>query len=83
MIRIDECTDRCDLDSLEKCEGLVKKAVKCDHNCPFYKPVGCSDWVRVDGELIPPEEYERMNGNENHKPKEVYWHVKRVPISKK
>lgn len=82
MIRIEECTDRCDLDNLTECEGLTKKAVRCDYTCPFYKPVGCSDWIRSGDYLIAPEDYERKYGNENHKQKEVYWHIKRVPRSK-
>lgn len=37
--------------------------VKCSgkDNCPFYKPEGCKDWIRVvrDNEewIMPPEEY--------------------------
>lgn len=31
------------------------------YKCPFYKPSGCADWVRLDGRLgaviVPPEEY--------------------------
>lgn len=31
------------------------------YRCPFYKPEGCGDWIRVEDEeginLIPPEEY--------------------------
>lgn len=35
----------------------------CTYKCPFYKPVSCKDWVRVEDRqgvnLIPPEEYRR------------------------
>ena len=31
-------------------------------NCPFYKPVGCEDWVKVNEHgttyLLDPEEYD-------------------------
>ena len=31
------------------------------YKCPFYKPKGCKDWVRIEDErginIIPPEEY--------------------------
>lgn len=31
------------------------------HECPYYKPKGCEDWIRVEDKqginLIPPEEY--------------------------
>lgn len=82
MIRIEECTDRCDSDNLTECEGLIHKAVRCNHTCPFYKPVGCGDWIRSDEWLIPPEEYERMYKHD-YKSKEVHWHIKRVPTGKK
>lgn len=32
----------------------------CTYKCPFYKPDGCKDWVRIEDRqginLIPPEE---------------------------
>lgn len=33
----------------------------CTAKCPFYKPIDCRDWVRIEDHqgvhLIPPEEY--------------------------
>lgn len=45
------------------CMCLRKRdPIKCGtKKCPFYKPQGCSDWVRLEeGDevyVIPPEEY--------------------------
>ena len=45
------------------CTVLAVIAWKCGKTCPFYKPKGCKDWIRVDDKqgvnLIPPEEYEK------------------------
>jgi hypothetical protein len=46
------------------CGILRKKEEACGTaKCPFYKPVGCEDWVRVeDGQgknLVPPEEWRK------------------------
>jgi len=44
------------------CTSLIKPEEQCgSYRCPFYKPQGCKDWIRIDDEdgccLIPPEEY--------------------------
>ncbi len=44
------------------CEALRYIVPECGTpQCPFYKPVGCDDWIRIDDEdghnLIPPEDY--------------------------
>ena len=44
------------------CKVLKRPVPECGTaGCPFYKPKGCCDWVRVqDGKqatLVPPEEY--------------------------
>ena len=43
------------------CTLLVIQAEKCCYKCPFYKPDGCKDWIRVEdyqgANLIPPEEF--------------------------
>ncbi len=46
------------------CKLLTEQHKKCgSQKCPFYKPIGCKDWVRVeDGQgtsLVPEEEYYR------------------------
>lgn len=47
------------------CRILHKIEEKCGtYKCPFYKPKGCRDWVRIDdrqgSNIIPPEEYEQL-----------------------
>ena len=43
------------------CKLLVIMAKQCGYECPFYKPDGCKDWIRVEDKqginLIPPEEF--------------------------
>lgn len=46
------------------CKLLTVQHKNCNsHNCPFYKPKECKDWVRVeDGQgtsIVPAEEYYR------------------------
>lgn len=56
--------DNCHAESLKgTCKILISKSRYCrTHKCPFYKPEGAKEWIRVkdkDGiNLIPPEEYE-------------------------
>ena len=49
---------------VQGCRSLVKLHEGCGtYKCPFYKPMDCSDWIRVEDRtgvnLIPPEEYRR------------------------
>lgn len=46
------------------CRALIKTHEKCgSYKCPFYKPRGCGDWIRIEDRtginLIPPEDYRR------------------------
>lgn len=87
MIYLDDCTDRCFAEIFADC-GLLTEYDTCGNKCPFYKPVGCMDWIRVrrNGrvELYAPEEYERKFNNEkDRKQRELYWRIKNVPRSKK
>ena len=43
------------------CKILIFMHEECgSYKCPFYKPVNCKDWVRIDDRtgvnLIPPED---------------------------
>lgn len=43
------------------CRLLIRSHKGCgSYKCPFYKPQGCKDWVRIDDRmgvnLIPPED---------------------------
>lgn len=43
------------------CRVLIVPHRKCcSADCPFYKPKGCADWIRIEDRqginLIPPEE---------------------------
>lgn len=56
-----ESDGRCAMHRAETCMVLYKQHQKCGtYLCPFYKPEGCKDWVRLDRPnsvvLIPPEE---------------------------
>lgn len=62
-IHLEFCIDPCcHADPVEDCKGLRAKEEHCDYRCKFYKPIGCSDWIRIEDEdgisLVPPEEYE-------------------------
>ena len=39
---------------------IAKEPGCCSYKCPFYKPINCRDWVRIEDKdginLIPPEE---------------------------
>lgn len=55
-------TERCWALLREGCNILTRTSEECGScRCPFYKPVDCGDWIRVEDEegitLIPPEEY--------------------------
>lgn len=45
----------------KRCLALSVKEKKCGtYLCPFYKPEGCADWIRIDKgasvEMYTPEE---------------------------
>lgn len=83
-IDLDECFEPCDMAVLGGCDALHVLAEECDSRCPWYKPQGCGDWVRVGNIIYPPEEYERKFVNEDDgEQKTLYWHIKRVPKRKK
>lgn len=61
MIEISNTKDPCFAMARRVCM-VVKEEFQeeCGVNCPFYKPAGCEDWVRIERNgiwLIPPEEY--------------------------
>lgn len=62
-IRLEETRQICDAYSnVVNCSALTTVDKNCgSYRCPFYKPDGCKDWVRIEDEdgcsLIPPEEY--------------------------
>lgn len=44
-----------------ECRVVIMPDFTCGtHKCPFYKPIDCKDWVRIEDRqgvnLIPPEE---------------------------
>lgn len=45
------------------CVVLCTEEPKCSTECPFYKPKGCHDWIKIEDSdginLIPPEEYQK------------------------
>lgn len=52
----------CSYSIMVRCSALTEPHEKCGYyRCPFYKPQGCGDWIRIEDEdgysLIPPEEY--------------------------
>lgn len=55
------------------CDALVHYLSDCGtYKCPFYKPEGCKDWIRVEDEegisLVPPEEYYKTVKKRAEKP---------------
>lgn len=64
-INVNEINDKC----FAKVRGggclvTIISEADCGPSCPFYKPEGMSDWIRVGNYLIPPEEYkEYRRGN--------------------
>ena len=84
MIILDVCIDRCFAQVEEGCTLLTDMADECNYKCPFYKPVGCKDWVRMkhDGQdvICPPEEYERrFKSEEDTETSAVHWRIKVLP----
>lgn len=62
MIDITDSTERCFAEEDNKtCKLLYADAIEsCGCKCPFYKPEGCEDWIKIEkGEgvyLYTPEE---------------------------
>lgn len=60
MIKLDTIRTKCFAITDSGCRAT---SCACDgrESCPFYKPEGCEDWIRIEynGEvwLVPPEEY--------------------------
>ena len=85
MIYLEECTDRCYAEEGGGCTALIGDGI-CGNACPFYKPRGCKDWIRIkrNGKavLMAPEEYERSFGSEeDRKRRALYWRIKNHPAS--
>lgn len=63
QIRSYEDSDgQCYADGLFGCDAMSAYEVTCGtYRCPFYKPIGCEDWVKLESKdhvtLYPPEEY--------------------------
>lgn len=60
----DESDGKCFANMRDGCAVMGSKApmTGCNsYRCPFYKPSGCEDWMRIEKSasisLIPPEEY--------------------------
>lgn len=85
MIYLDDCKDKCFADIAGQCIILAEPATVCNAQCPFYKPRGCGDWVRIITDeravIIPPEENKRRyeEYEQECKHKSLYWCLKRVP----
>ncbi len=67
-IRLEETRQICESFSLVvECAALTEADKNCgSYRCPFYKPNGCKDWIRIEDKdgynLIPPEEYYEARG---------------------
>lgn len=62
MIDITDYKERCFADAMGVCRVLTENiAFECNATCPFYKPKGCREWVRINTStkvwLLTPEEY--------------------------
>ena len=62
------------------CTASEKMRSDCgSYLCPFYKPAGCKDWIRVEDEegisLVPPEEYYAVRKEQASKGKIETWKV--------
>lgn len=59
MIDLTLCDERCYAVCMGECT-ILNTLMPCDYKCPFYKPTGCKDWVRVKDRLYTPEEFEEL-----------------------
>lgn len=57
MIDVTGSNDKCYAQVMGTC-GILNTEQECSYKCPFYKPKGCKDWVRVGNKMYTPEEYE-------------------------
>ena len=65
-INLKKIKDKCfaAFENEEGCSCLTTPYISCTPICcPFYKPVGMKDWIRVEDRdgvnLLPPEEFKR------------------------
>ena len=67
MVEITGTIEKCFAELYGGCAILTDNS-RCGYRCPFYKPTGCEDWVRLETKneifLIPPEECKRSVNNE-------------------
>ena len=60
MVKMENIQAPCFAQMAKGCKVLTTECIGIQ-DCPFYKPIDCEDWMRVErqGEewLIPPEEY--------------------------
>ena len=75
MIDLTKCTEKCYADTMGTCCLLIEMPSECNAECPFYKPRGCKDWVRVGTALYTPEEYEERN-KDVKEVKHPVWRIK-------
>lgn len=84
MVEITNIEEKCFADLKSGCGVLSSSDYECSPQCPFYKPVGCEDWIRREKEdeiwIVPPEEYERSVKNEQslQDKRKLYWVIKSV-----
>lgn len=63
MVEITDCREPCFAELKGGC-AVLTSACNSTH-CPFYKPAGCKDWIRLERGrkvyiLAPEEYYEEM-----------------------
>lgn len=59
--RYDDRDGRCFGTGSHGCEIMTEPSIRCgSYRCPFYKPVGCEDWIKIEDLscviLVTPEE---------------------------
>lgn len=64
-------------------DALISESPACNYTCPFYKPTGCKDWIRVEEGsqilIVPPEVYFKGSEDEEGEGKPPTWKIRRVP----
>ena len=82
MVEITDIDEKCFAHLKSGCAVLSRSDINCTPQCPFYKSVGCEDWIRREKDngiwLVPPEEYERSIKNEQdiQNKRKLYWFIK-------